>query len=143
MNEILNNKTGLPETRVNEKPMLKLLNLGRLGKVNSGRLIFADGQMFMMGKNELHMFQWFEFTKIKQEGMEHLQQIIRNDFFTLSEESLPRMSTNSLFWQANLDGRSKDYIVSSGFYTKLPSAFQKIEDSINTFMYRLNEKIAD
>ncbi len=141
MNEIITNKRGLPLNKLGEQPLLKLFNFGKKGKVNYGRLIFSDGLMFMLGKREGEEYQWIEFTQIKAEGIELLKQTVKKEFFLLNNEAHRSSSANTLYWQAYLGEKTKSVILPSVAYNQLPPVFEKIDELINRFMYKMNERI--
>lgn len=143
MDNLLELKTGLPLHRVLEEPILKQFNINRSGDVNTATLIFADGQMYMLGRDKNNgYYKWIEFTRLKPEGIDLLEEFIRNEFMQIDKENFKQTSSqNTLFWESFIDNKANLVQVASGAYSSLPPVFKKIDDLINRFMYRLNEKI--
>ena len=138
--EIIN---GLPIFRVLDEPIFKQFNISKLGAVNAATLIYDDGQMYMLEHDKMEGdYKWIEFTQLKLEGVELLKELIRTEFLRLEDEDFAGLSSrNILIWESFLDEQANHVQVASGSYASLPPVFKKIDDLINRFMYRMNEKI--
>lgn len=136
-------KKGLPNDKINAKPLLEQYNISKLGDENNGTLIFADGAIFITSYNKTGDFSyWKYFTRLKVDGVKLLKELIEIEFLMIENEDLSEIaSQNVLVWKSFLNGKSKEVIVASGSYQNLPPVFQKIDNLINQFMYKMNEVI--
>lgn len=134
---------GLPADRLKMNAILKQFNVGKFNRINSGTLIFDDGQIYMLwsGSDNLN-WTWKPFTKLKPQGLKELIDLIDREFSEIdTNENFSGNADNFLIWESNRFGNKTTVIVPSGPFSGLPPVFKKIEDTINKFMVRLNEKI--
>ena len=134
---------GLPQDKINAKPLLEQYNISKLVNKNNGTLIFADGTIFITSYDRTgDSLYWKYFTRLKVEGVKLLKELIEVEFLMIENEYLPKItSQNVLVWKSFLNGKSKEVIVASSSYHNLPPVFQKIDNLINQFMYKMNEVI--
>lgn len=139
---ITDRKEGLPENRLKKKAILEQFNVGKYGNVNSGTLIFEDGQIYMLWSGgDQSQQQWKPFTRLKPEGLEELLNLIDKEFNKLdTKENYRGTAHNVLIWRSFRDGNETTIIRPSGPYSGLPPVFKKIEDSINRNMERLHQQ---
>ncbi|HYQ56873.1 MAG TPA: hypothetical protein VEP89_05940 [Draconibacterium sp.] len=133
-------KSGLSEEHLNMNIILKQFNCTKNGHVNSGSLIFDDGQIYMLVKGADSSLKWSRFTKLKHEGIRGLEKLIQDEFL-LVESLEPKNSTaqNMLIWESGLKGKKHRVIQPALAFASLAPVFRKIEDTINLFMVRLSE----
>jgi|GEM_PF-2305968 len=134
---------GLPDDRLKMKAVLKQFNVGKYNRINSGTLIFGDGQIFMLRSEAGSLkWSWQPFTKLKPQGVKELIELIDREFNKIdTSENFSGTADNILLWESNRGGEEKTLIVPSGPFSGLPPVFKKIEDTINQYMVRMNEKI--
>lgn len=146
MENIFEIKTGLPEKFKNEQSVLEQYRLNYSSMKQSGTRIFSDGSIYVTtiigGENgNEQTLHWKYFTHLKSDGLEQIKKIIKSDFSKIDQNKLPvPTSQNILIWKSFLNGVQNTVKIGSGMYSNLPSAFKKIDDTINKFMVRMNEK---
>jgi len=143
MKNITEIRSGLPKDKVRVKPLLEQYNISMPN--DNGTLVFPDGMIYITtANNEKGEYQWKYFTRLKSEGITLLEKLIEFDFYLIKNEDLPETtSQNILIWKSFFKEESKEVKVASGLYTNLPPVFQKIDNLINQFMYKMNEQIQD
>lgn len=145
MSDIMNLKVGLPTSKMTEIPLLQQFNLSRAGENHTGTLLFADGSIYItVGENGISNIKWIYFTHIKKKGQELIENLLREDFSKLDSEDLSIITAeNYLHWKSFLDEKHKDVKVASGSYSNIPPVFGEIEQVINRYMFKMNEKVGD
>lgn len=142
MNEILEIKTGLPEDKKSAIPILEQYLLAAFQGNSNGTLIFDDGTIYITNRiSGTENYQWTYFTRLKPEGIDLLKMII-NEEFSRTEVAINRGGTsgNQLLWKSALHNVKHEVAIGSGSYDSLPPVFRKIDNLINDFMVKMNEK---
>ena len=143
MKNILEIIIGLPKNIVSIAPLLEQYKISNWGDKQSGTKIFPNGSMYITVKDSDNgSYKWIYFTKIKKEGVRLLSELILNEFSLIVHEGLANNnSQNILIWKSFLNGKMHKVRVASGLYSNLPPVFQKIDNLINQYMYKINEKV--
>ncbi|HCE58280.1 MAG TPA: hypothetical protein DER09_10735 [Prolixibacteraceae bacterium] len=143
MNDILNLKTGLPDERINIVPILEQYLISRTPGSSNGTLIFDDGVIFITTLNQANNdYRWIFFTRLKSEGIDMLKTLIISEFSkTEIAEKQHNSSEKQVLWKSNFQNVKHQVLVGSGSYDSLPPVFRKIDDLINRYMYKMNEKV--
>lgn len=142
MNEIFKMKTGLPEDKKSAIPILEQYLLAAFQGNSNGTLIFDDGAIYITTRiSGPENYQWTYFTRLKPEGIDLLKKTIIEEFFkTEVEINHGGTSGNQLLWKSALDNVKHEVAIGSGSYDSLPPVFRKIDNLINDFMVKMNEK---
>lgn len=135
-------KSGLPKEKVGLAPLLKQFNVGSSGKINSATMVYDDGTIFMLSDVQGRgVYNWFELTKLKPQGIKTVAQLIQEEFnHIVLHDYSASISRNMLIWESCINNTTKTLKLPSGPYSSLPPVFKKIDDSINEFMYKMNEQ---
>lgn len=143
MDEIVNIKTGLPEDRKSEAPILEQYLLAVFNDNSNGTLIFADGAIYITTRLPgTEKFQWTYFTRLKPAGLDLLKKLITEEFSKTEIVVIHEpVLGNQLLWKSELNNLKHEVSIGSGSYDSLPPVFRKIDNLINEFMYKMNEKV--
>lgn len=145
MNNIFEIKTGLPDDKTLVTPILQQFNMSRLENNHNGTLIFDDGAIYIsiIDKTDGN-YSWKYFTHLKKEGIVLMHEAINNEFVNINSDVITKItSQNILIWKSFIDGKKKEVKVASGSYSNLPPVFQKIDNLINHYMFKMNERIEE
>jgi hypothetical protein len=141
MHDILQIKEGLPQEKRNTKPLLEQLNIDKLNRRYTGTLLFDDGELYMLSEIDVEKYKWFRLTSIKKEGLILINDLLRKDFVKVEKDLSGNSSSDTVqVWKAFIDGKEWGVRACSSSYNNLPKVFKKIDDSINKYMYKLNEQ---
>jgi len=139
---VLQNK-GLPGHLQELTPLLEQYKPGSLTQRKSGLLVFPAGEIYatVADPENSGKLQWIFFSRMRLQGMARLRELIASEFMQLQQEEWGERLQESdyMIWKATLDGYSNQLWVLAGLYENLPPVFRKIDETINRFMYRINE----
>ena len=142
MSEILINASGLPNEREKMVPIFEQYLLSKLHGKSNGLLIYSDGAIYTtINTQNTGNFRWVYFTSLKMEGIDLLKKTISEEFYTTTVPNRPLTSENILVWKSSLNNEMHEITAGSGPYDSLPPVFRKIDNLINEFMVKLNDKI--
>ena len=128
---------GLPEELLTEKPLLEQY-LFRDSEVDfSGSLIFKNGAIFNVKKDDSGQFKWVYFTRLRSEGIFQLRNILEKEFEKTESNIGISEKQNCMIWISNLGEKPHKIKVEAGLYSGLPAIFKKIEDIINNNLVTL------
>lgn len=142
MNEVFKNITGLPKDKISVIPILEQYLFTKAENNSNGTLIFDDGEIYITSPiPETNNYQWTYFTRLKLVGIELLKKLIIDEFSkTRVEINQGRTSGNQLLWKSAWNNVKHEIAIGSGSYDSLPPVFRKIDNLINEFMVKMNEK---
>lgn len=140
MSDLKNISKGLPRDLKSKKPVLEQYLYKKTGTAVSGSLLFENGEIFYARKNGSGEFEWAYFTHLKNEGVEKLKILLKNDFLNIESNEEITGTQNCMIWISNLGAESHQVKVNAGLYSGLPSVFKKAEDIINNNLVKLNEQ---